>query len=395
MYLVKFAKDSFQLAMLICICLLQTFSFAQGIWTQKAIFPGGARQELIGLSINGKGYIGTGWQASSPIYKDWWEYDPVLDSWTQKASIPTTDSGYRGGSGFVIGNDGYICVADSAIIALWKYDVTLNSWMQKASFPQNTRIWCSAFSIGNKGYLGLGNDGSGMYSDFYEYDSQSDSWSQIAFFGGGNREDAFAFTLQNKGYVGGGSDGSVSKNDFWVYDPLMDAWTQKANIVPSSPWEADAGFAISTINKGFMKRGFSFSMYDPNTNSWSVKATYPGDIAAATASFSIGSKGYIACGATFSANYSDKLWEYTPDTASGIKEIENLTASIYPNPSSGNFSITINEKEFNVIVYDVTGKVVYESQNEKQINLTDKPKGIYFLKITSDNKIYSQKIIIQ
>jgi len=395
MYRFKFAKSTSVMAIL--FCFLQTFSFSQGIWTQKTSLTAVGREDGVALSINNKGYFGTGY--NGPFYSDWWEYNPATDSWTQKASLPipvNPGMGLRAATSFAIGNKGYVCMGGQltgAVTDLWEYDVTLNSWTQKSPFPQNGRIWCSSFSIGNKGYVGLGDDGSGLYSDFYEYDQASDSWSQIAFFGVGNRENAFAFTIQNKAYVGGGGYSAVC-DDFWEYEPVADIWTQKANIIPSSPSSANLGFAISTINKGYMKRGFTFRMYDPNTNAWSVKTSFPGGTTSGAASFSIGNKGYIACGGDNFSNYYNQLWEYTPDTASGIEELEKLEASIYPNPNNGNFSISINEKEFNVTVYDVTGKMIYQNKNEKQINLTDKPKGIYLLKIQSDNKIYSQKIII-
>ncbi len=42
------------------------------------------RQEAAGFAVNGKGYIGTGDDFSSGNnYKDMWEFDPVLNQWTQ------------------------------------------------------------------------------------------------------------------------------------------------------------------------------------------------------------------------------------------------------------------------------------------------------------------------
>lgn len=45
-------------------------------------FRGGLLYTATGFSINSKGYIGTGYDGNSK--KDFWEYDPATNSWTQK-----------------------------------------------------------------------------------------------------------------------------------------------------------------------------------------------------------------------------------------------------------------------------------------------------------------------
>jgi len=69
--------------------------------------------------------------------------------------------------------------------------------------------------------------------------------------------------------------------------------------------------------------------------------------------------------------------------------------SLYPNPSNGIFTINSIEKLKQVIAFDVLGKEIEVnsiSNNQFSINT----KGIYFLKIISDNaKITNKKIIIE
>ena len=61
------------------------FDPATNTWTQKADFGGTARLGSLGFSIGSKGYIGTGWDG---VYlKDFWEYDPTANAWTQKADF--------------------------------------------------------------------------------------------------------------------------------------------------------------------------------------------------------------------------------------------------------------------------------------------------------------------
>src|SRR5438132_1380632 len=95
-----------------------------------------------------------------------------------------------------------------------------DTWTQKADFGGTPRYGAVGFSIGSKGYLGIGNDGGSTFkSDFWEYDSATNTWTQKADFGGGPREHAASFTIGSKGYVGTGSNGPNVRKDLWEYDP--------------------------------------------------------------------------------------------------------------------------------------------------------------------------------
>jgi N-acetylneuraminic acid mutarotase len=57
----------------------------QAQWTQKADFAGGNRRFAAGFSIGEKGYLGTGYNEGWTARKDFYEYDPATDTWTQIA----------------------------------------------------------------------------------------------------------------------------------------------------------------------------------------------------------------------------------------------------------------------------------------------------------------------
>ena len=63
---------------------------ATNTWTQKADFGGTARYVAVGFSIGSKGYIGTGDDDLNQFLKDFWEYDPATNTWTQKADFGGT-----------------------------------------------------------------------------------------------------------------------------------------------------------------------------------------------------------------------------------------------------------------------------------------------------------------
>lgn len=70
---------------------------------------------------------------------------------------------------------------------------------------------------------------------------------------------------------------------------------------------------------------------------------------------------------------------------------------IYPNPSSGKFIIEIqnNQKDLNIEIYNVIGEKVLQQQTSKEIDLSDSPRGIYFIRVYEGEKIYTRKIIVE
>jgi len=106
-------------------------------------------------------------------------------------------------------------------------------------------------------------------------------------------------------------------------------------------------------------------------------------------------------------NQSENIKQGTmiADNKNGAEIIDNSIAkklSVFPNPSKGQFilNISLKEKEnFSIHIHDVMGQLVYEKSNQSKNNLdldlSHKSKGIYFIKVISQENIHTQKIIIQ
>lgn len=80
--------------------------------------------------------------------------------------------------------------------------------------------------------------------------------------------------------------------------------------------------------------------------------------------------------------------------STGIKLGKDKTILIYPNPVSQNIKIRTNEKIKKITILDITGKKIFETINT-EIDLTRQKGGIYFLKIETENKVLTKKIIIE
>jgi Leucine-rich repeat (LRR) protein len=78
-----------------------------------------------------------------------------------------------------------------------------------------------------------------------------------------------------------------------------------------------------------------------------------------------------------------------------------LQVKVYPNPSSGKFTIELNDTEPDItaIIYDLSGSTISRTTsyntNQLSIELSGIRKGIYFLRIMSGTKQFGRKIIIK
>lgn len=83
-----------------------------------------------------------------------------------------------------------------------------------------------------------------------------------------------------------------------------------------------------------------------------------------------------------------------------IKDLTSLKINIYPNPTSGIFTVTSSGKISTIEIYNMLGVKIYTLSNlnqekSKEIDLSNFPKGIYFTKIYDGKKICISKIAIK
>lgn len=110
---------------------------------------------------------------------------------------------------------------------------------------------------------------------------------------------------------------------------------------------------------------------------------------------------------TLKNNNGDILQNFIPDVEEGlpfpvatnISDVGNSNIKIYPNPANGNYNIELDtpEKYSDIEITDITGKTIKQipiiNQKTITIDIKNQPKGVYFLKIISDNTAKIKKII--
>lgn len=154
-----------------------------------------------------------------------------------------------------------------------------NAWIRKADVPhgQFGRYAAASFSINGRGYVGLG--GAEVGNNFWRYDPEENLWTEIASFPGGIRWGPTSFVIDDKAYVGLGSGSGTPefKNDLWRYDPVSNTWTKMSDAPRTTE-----GYAVglSANGKGYVVTADemeNFWEYDPNADSWVIKADdFPG-----------------------------------------------------------------------------------------------------------------------
>ncbi|MEI6184702.1 MAG: hypothetical protein WCP65_04180, partial [Bacteroidota bacterium] len=190
-------------------------------WTKKADIPGNGRIGAANFSINDKGYVGSGFSSGS-YFKDWYEYDPGADSWSAIADYPDQR---RFSASFSIGNYGYVGTGDDNSSAVhkdfYKYNHGTNTWSAIADCGSAVRMQSSGFALCNKGYVVNGssdNTGTHLLKEFWEYDPNSDSWTQKTDYAGNASTLSSAFVIGCKAYVGlGQKAGATFTKEFYEY----------------------------------------------------------------------------------------------------------------------------------------------------------------------------------
>ncbi len=328
------------------------FDTQTNIFTQKANYPGDPnRRGAISFDINGKGYFGGGSVAGTNgctteqgcFLNTFYEYDPIMDSWTSKAGIPKSimfgAAISHNGKGYAGLGEIYVsAIAQRVKSAFWyKYDPVLDSWTAMQNFMDvddnnyySTISESAIAKIGDDIYV-FGGRSEGTFNnyqdDIYKYSISDNTWSLLDADPGKNRTEATGFFLNDKIYVGGGHNGE-GLFDFWEYDIATDVWLQKTDLPSTHTQRA----CVPLNGKGYFLGGYgksvpvttpnpnanyleTFLEYDPVADTFTEKAPFPMKISGAV-SMVYNGKIYAGIGNNFNNGPTNVFYEYDPQTNS-------------------------------------------------------------------------------
>ncbi len=103
----------------------------------------------------------------------------------------------------------------------------------------------------------------------------------------------------------------------------------------------------------------------------------------------------------FTANdgvHGVELWKYDGINFTGIAsntKSNDETLEIYPNPTNGIVKIKYGQAavDMEIQVYTAYGELITVPKSETEIDLSNAPAGVYFLKIINENIVYNKRIL--
>lgn len=395
--------------LILSFCLFASISIAQqDVWTIKDSINGAPRSVATCFVANGDGFIAGGLDLEG-FRRRMYSYTNWQDDWDDEPSIGGDNgSGLSRGSasGFSIGNKGYIClgqgVTNPFFKDLWEFDPVSDIWTQKADFIGSPRRQAVAFTVDDTAYVGTGIDANGLCKDMYKYDAGTNTWTQLADFGGTARKEAVGFSMGGQGYIGTGDDG-VKRNDFWQYQPASDSWIQKADF-PGTPRKGAVGWGVfpqafictgEDINYNYTKDLWEYNYF---SNSWVQRADFTGPARTNAVAFVVNGVAYLGTG--YNGGFLDDFYAYYKTL--GIEDLKaQAKVSIFPNPVQSQFEVRTELSGLTLNLFDMSGRDVSSSVRIQQagksfqIDRQMMPAGTYFVRLSDPEHgiIYNGKVI--
>jgi N-acetylneuraminic acid mutarotase len=300
-----------------------------GNWIQSSYFEGQPRSGAVVFTIENRAYVGLGYDGDD-YFSDFYAYDPDRELWDDVAPFP--GSSRERAVAFSVNGKGYVGLGynrdldTEELKDFWEYDPTFNTWSQIADFTGTARYNAVAFAIGSRGYVGTGYDGDYYRSDFFAYDPSTNTWIEIANFPGGKREEALAIVFSEKAYFMTGRNNGVYNSDLWVFDPEGEkVWTE---ITPDDEEDYYDEFvaavrrhdanALVLNDKIYIVNGNTGSTsstvyeFNPLTGFWDTKTSFEGSERYLGIAFTLQNRGFVGLGQNSTRRWDD-IWEFFPD----------------------------------------------------------------------------------
>ena len=261
-------------------------------WVAKSSLPIPITAFGIASDSSGKIYVAGGHTyGSDPLTLN--IYDATNDSWTSKASLPEPRGVQMGFTYSSVNNKFYMAGGydnnNVTINHFFEYNPISNTWTSRASLPIPQSDPGLAAGLNGKIYAISGINSSGQISgQTHEYNSGTNTWTAKAPMLTSRYSMGVVTAPSGKIYAIGGVDftaNSVVVNTVEEYDPNSNAW-----VIKSPMPTARAGFAISVNAEGniIVAGGFVsdphfvpfidtnlVEEYNPTTDAWITKTPLP------------------------------------------------------------------------------------------------------------------------
>ncbi len=382
------------------------YNSATNVWTPKASIMGVSSSVGVAFAIGTKGYFRSGDVQAMRDKTAFWEYDQTSNTWAQKVDMgPLNPIGHvrRSAAGFAIGSRGYIGTGlDSNNVVhrdFWEYNPSANAWTQKNDFGGTGRFNAISFATASKGYVGMGYDAGVGEKHFWEYNPTGDVWTRILDFPGNRRSQGVGFAVGENLYVGTGFyAGEGFYKDFYRFAPngepalpveLIDfkatADVEKAEVLVKWETATEINNDHFTIERrGIMDTKFEEIGQVKGAGNSSKPLIYNWIDAQPIAGIayyrlqSVDTDGTAAYSKTVSVTFN-----------------KDKKISIYPTITEGPLTIDNgNQRIDNVEIFNASGQLMLRS-NQNQLDISALTRGMYLVRVQSKGAFFVEKVLKQ
>jgi len=225
-------------------------AFAQGAWETKAPMPTGRGSIATGV-IDGRLYAVGGVTAASSPTTEVQSYDPSADAWTAKTPSPTSrggaSTGVIDGKLYLVGGCINSDCGSGGTNILERYDPVTNSWTTKAPMPTARHELASGVIDGKLYVVGGARHGNAdVLSTLEVYNPVTNTWATKAPMPTA-RSGIDGAVIDGKLYVVGGQFDNTAHylHTLEVYDPVTNTWLSselgQVAGMPTNRYGAGAG----------------------------------------------------------------------------------------------------------------------------------------------------------
>lgn len=266
-------------------------------------------------------------------------------------------------------------------------------------------------------YLAVGACEKNNNGAVYVYENNSDSWNNekiiecpVSSTGG---LFGFSVAVDTQSIIAGAPEENFNGNNSgtaYIFENIDSEWIEQIKLTTDADandmfgWSVDIddGFAVvSALHdiQNVLNSGSGFVYQNTTAKGWEFIQKLNASDGPAENGFgrSIAISGQtVIVGADKYSNNKGAAYIYDDNNVNINSQLTSEQLHIYPNPSNGRFTITNYESQItNIQIIDITGKIIHKSEfviSNQQFSIPK--KGIYIIKIKTENKILTQKLII-